>query len=157
MWLKRERTGVCEMTVKRIRLILLDLHSRLRRSCNPVTQSRAFHCNFAHTRAFSLYKFLTYLFGISHSKIGIHTREIRIRILLFIHTENIYEYSNDGKITSWVMDLRLYTCWRLLGLWFIFLSDIKQYNFIIHYKTWIMIIQPTLPSKCGAHVCMRAI
>ena len=31
------------------------LHSRLRRSCNPVTQSRAFHCHFAHTRAFSLY------------------------------------------------------------------------------------------------------
>ena len=31
------------------------LHSRLRRSCNPVIQSRAFHCHFAHTRAFSLY------------------------------------------------------------------------------------------------------
>ena len=28
---------------------------RLRRSWNPVTQSRAFHCHFAHTRAFSLY------------------------------------------------------------------------------------------------------
>ena len=25
------------------------------RSCNPVTQSRAFHCHFAHTRAFSLW------------------------------------------------------------------------------------------------------
>ena len=34
------------------------LHSRLRRSCNPVTQSRAFHCHFAHTRAFSLYYYL---------------------------------------------------------------------------------------------------
>ena len=33
------------------------LHSRLRRSCNPVTQSRAFHCHFAHTRAFSLHTF----------------------------------------------------------------------------------------------------
>ena len=31
------------------------LHSRLRRSCNPVTQSRAFHCHFAHTRAFLPY------------------------------------------------------------------------------------------------------
>ena len=31
------------------------LHSGLRRSCNPVTQSRAFHCHFAHIRAFSLY------------------------------------------------------------------------------------------------------
>ena len=31
------------------------LHSRLRRSCNPGTQSRAFHCHFAHTHAFSLY------------------------------------------------------------------------------------------------------
>ena len=30
------------------------LHSRLRRSCNPVTQSCAFHCHFAHTHAFSL-------------------------------------------------------------------------------------------------------
>ena len=46
--------GVCEMTVKRTRLVLLDLHSRLRRSCNPITQSRAFHCHFAHTHAFSL-------------------------------------------------------------------------------------------------------
>ena len=31
------------------------LHSRLRRSWHPVTQSRAFHCHFAHSRAFSLY------------------------------------------------------------------------------------------------------
>ena len=30
------------------------LHSRVRRSCNQVTQSRAFHCHFAHTHAFSL-------------------------------------------------------------------------------------------------------
>ena len=30
------------------------LHFQLRRSCNPITQSRAFHCHFAHTRAFSL-------------------------------------------------------------------------------------------------------
>ena len=34
------------------------LHSRLCRSCDPVTQSRAFHCHFAHTRAFSLYKLI---------------------------------------------------------------------------------------------------
>ena len=32
------------MTVKHTRLVLLDLHSRLRRSCSPVTQSRAFRC-----------------------------------------------------------------------------------------------------------------
>ena len=31
------------------------LHSRVRWSCNPVTQSRAFHCHFAHTCAFLLY------------------------------------------------------------------------------------------------------
>ena len=31
------------------------LHSQLRRSCNPVTQSCAFHCHFAHICAFSLY------------------------------------------------------------------------------------------------------
>ena len=36
-----------------------ELHSRLRRSCNPVTQSRAFHCHFAHTRAFSLYSIIS--------------------------------------------------------------------------------------------------
>ena len=48
--------GVCEMTVKRTRLVLLD--SRLRRSCNPVTQSHAFHCHFAHSHTFSLYGFI---------------------------------------------------------------------------------------------------
>ena len=32
------------MTVKHTRLVLLDLHSRLRRSCSPVTQSCAFRC-----------------------------------------------------------------------------------------------------------------
>ena len=31
------------------------LHSRLRQSCNPVTQTRAFYCHFIHTHAFSLY------------------------------------------------------------------------------------------------------
>ena len=31
------------------------LHSRLCPSYNPVTQSRAFHCHFAHTHALSLY------------------------------------------------------------------------------------------------------
>ena len=33
------------------------LHSRLCRSCNPVTQSCAFHCHFAHPRAFWLYSY----------------------------------------------------------------------------------------------------
>ena len=31
---------------------ITGLHSPLRRSCNPVTHSRVFHCHFAHTRAF---------------------------------------------------------------------------------------------------------
>ena len=29
--------------------------------CNPVTQSHAFHCHFAHTRAFWLYYFLKFI------------------------------------------------------------------------------------------------
>ena len=37
------------------------LHSRLRRSCNTVTQSRAIPCHFAHNHAFSLYSH-TYLY-----------------------------------------------------------------------------------------------
>ena len=41
------------------------LHSRLRHSCNPVTQSRAIHCHFAHTREFP--------------KSRVYTRCVRIR------------------------------------------------------------------------------
>ena len=43
------------MTVERTRLVLLDCTPGLRRLCNPVKQSCAFHCRFAHTRAFSLW------------------------------------------------------------------------------------------------------
>ena len=32
------------------------LHDRRGRECNPVTQTRAFRCHFAHTHAFTLYK-----------------------------------------------------------------------------------------------------
>ena len=44
------------------------LHSRLRWTCNPVTQSRAFHCHFAHIRAFSLYNFM-YSYSLSPTQI----------------------------------------------------------------------------------------
>ena len=51
--LKRERTGVCEMTVKRTRLCYW-----IARPAKPGVQSSntswVFHCHFAHTRAFSL-------------------------------------------------------------------------------------------------------
>ena len=49
-----ENARVCAKWQWNARDCVTGLHSQLRRSCNSVTQSRAFHCHFAHARAFSL-------------------------------------------------------------------------------------------------------
>ena len=49
------------------------LHSRLRRSCNPVTQSRVFHCHFAQTRAFSLYSLIVCAIIFSYDQAALKT------------------------------------------------------------------------------------
>ena len=41
---------------------VIGSHSRLRGSCNQVTQSRAFHCHFAHSRALSLFYMYMYIY-----------------------------------------------------------------------------------------------
>ena len=49
------KARVCANWQWNARDCVTGLHSWLRRSCNPVTQSRAFHFHFAHTRAFSIW------------------------------------------------------------------------------------------------------
>ena len=69
------------------------LHSQLRRSCNPVTQSRAFHCHFAHTRAFSLYAHTHQLMFSSNCPVS--------------EIINIYKVAINITMTSWWAPWRL--------------------------------------------------
>ena len=65
MYVIKARTHVCVWNDSETHSTgVTGLHSQLRRSCNPVTQSRVFHCHFAHTRAFSLYTRTNY--GLTH-------------------------------------------------------------------------------------------
>ena len=86
------------------------LHSWLRRSCDPVTQYRAFHCHFAHTRAFSILS-QTYcvqtqlrwpLYNEFYTKKFIHTR----------FTESIFWFScgHFYFVGSWLV---WHTAWEI--------------------------------------------
>ena len=136
---------VCANWQWNARHCVTGLHSWLRRSCNPVTQSRAFHCHFAHTRAFSIFS-QTYcvqtelrwpLYNEFYTKKFIHTR----------YTESIlwFSWGHFYFVDSWLV---CHTAWENIFK-FVFENLRAQAQGVPHqpryYDFWVL---GTITSSC---------
>ena len=138
------------MTLKRTRLVFFGLHSRLRRSCNPITQSRAFHCHFTHTSGFSLYSYTPHqrswkgVYWFHLVRLSVYPSVDRIVSALYLqqyssdpfHICTSYQATSEG--VSWVM----------------FVSKLKKYGEFFKFVSLTLIFltwDPIWLNRIGNH------